>query len=112
MRELIPKATRIGLLVNPHNVNAEPVTRDIKAAASSIAVELLVVEATDSREIEAAFVTLVGKGVDALVVGTDPFFYRRRIQITTLATRHALPSVYNARDYAGAGGLISCMEQT
>ena len=107
LRELIPKAARIGLLVNPHNVNAEPVTRDIKAAASSIAVELLVVEATDSREIEAAFVTLVGKGVDALVVGTDPFFYRRRIQITTLATRHALPSVYNARDYAGAGGLMS-----
>ena len=107
LHELVPKAARIGLLVNPRNANAEAVTRDLSAAASATPVQLIVVEATDSREIETAFATLVGKRVDALVVGTDPFFFRRRIQLTTLATRHALPTVYNARDYAEAGGLMS-----
>jgi putative tryptophan/tyrosine transport system substrate-binding protein len=78
----------------------------MKAAASSISVELVIVEASDSREIETAFATLNGKRVDALVIGTDPFFFGRRVQITTLATRHGLPTIYNARDYAEAGGLM------
>jgi putative ABC transport system substrate-binding protein len=80
---------------------------DLQAASSAIAVELVPVGASNSREIDTAFVALAGKQVDALVVGTDSFFFGRRVQITTLATRHGLPSIYNARDYAEAGGLMT-----
>jgi len=107
LQELVPKAVRVGLLVNSRAPNSEAVTRDLQAAASAIGVELVTVGASDSREIDAAFVAFAGKRVDALVVGTDPFFFGRRVQITTLATRHGLPSIYNARDYAEAGGLMS-----
>jgi putative tryptophan/tyrosine transport system substrate-binding protein len=106
VRELVPNAARVGLLINSRSPNADAVTRDMKAAASSIAVELVIVEASESREIETAFATINSKRVDALVIGTDPFFFGRRVQITTLATRHGLPTIYNARDYAEAGGLM------
>ena len=107
LRELLPAASRFGLLVNPKNENAETITRDLKAAAAKISVEISVVQASNSREIEAAFAALVRDKVDALVIGTDPFFYSRRVQLTTLATRHALPAVYNLRGYTEAGGLMS-----
>jgi putative tryptophan/tyrosine transport system substrate-binding protein len=107
LREVVPNAARIGLLVNPHNANAEAVTQEVTAAATAVNVETKVVEASDTRGIETAFATLVGSHVDALVVGTDPFFFRRRVQLTTLATRHGLPAIYNASDYAEAGGLMS-----
>ena len=108
LRELVPGATRIAALVNPESAaNAEAVTRDLTAAGSAIGVRIDVVHASDSRQIETAFATLVRNRVDALLVGTDPFFYSRRLQLATLATRHALPTVYNAREYAEAGGLMS-----
>ena len=107
LRELLPAASRFGLLVNPKNENAETITRDLKAAAAKIGVEIDVVRATDSHEIEEAFVALIRDKVHALVVGTDPFFYNRRVQLATLATRHALPTIYNVRAYAEAGGLMS-----
>jgi putative ABC transport system substrate-binding protein len=66
-----------------------------------------VVRATDSHEIEEAFVALIGNKVHALVVGTDPFFYNLRVQLAALAKRHALPTIYNVRAYAEAGGLMS-----
>ena len=77
------------------------------AAASASGVEIDVVQARDSREIEAAFATLVRKRAGALVVGADPFFYGRRVQLATLATRHAIPTVYNVREFAEVGGLMS-----
>jgi putative ABC transport system substrate-binding protein len=107
LRELIPHATKIGLLVNPHNANAETVRTELMTAAATIGVAINVVEASDSRHIETAFATLVRNRVDGLVVGTDPFFLRRRVQITTLATRHGLPAIYNANEYTEAGGLMS-----
>jgi putative tryptophan/tyrosine transport system substrate-binding protein len=107
LRELVPKAVRVGLLINSHGPNADAVTKDMKAAASAIAVELVIVEASDSREIETAFSTLASKRVDALVVGPDSLFFGRRVQITTLATRYGLPTIYNTRDYAEAGGLMT-----
>src|SRR5262249_37068873 len=85
LRELLPAASRFGLLVNPKNENAETITRNLKAAAAKISVEISVVQASNSREIEAAFAALVRDKVDALVIGTDPFFYSRRVQLTTLA---------------------------
>ena len=107
LRELVPTASRIGLLVNPDNANVEAVKAEVAQAAAAIGIQVTAVEARDSRGIEAAFATLVSNRVEGLVVGTDPFFFRRRIQLTTLATRHGLPAVYNARDYAEAGGLMS-----
>ena len=104
LRELVPAASRFGLLVNPNNENAKAITSDLKAAAATIGVEIEVVRATNSREIEAAFAALVRDKVDALVVATDPFFYSRRVQLATLATRHALTTIYNLRAY---GGLMS-----
>ena len=107
LRELVPDAKRIGLLVNPHNANVEDIKKEVVTAASAIKIDLKVVEASDSREIEVAFATLIDNRVDALVVGTDSLFFNRRIQITTLAARHVLPAIYNAHDYAEAGGLMS-----
>jgi putative ABC transport system substrate-binding protein len=93
LRELVPAASRFGLLINPNNENAEAITGDLKAAAATVGVEIDVVRATDSHEIEEAFVALIRDKVHALVVGTDPFFYNRRVQLATLAMRHALPTI-------------------
>jgi ABC-type uncharacterized transport system substrate-binding protein len=107
LRELVPTAARIGLLVNPSNMNAADVTKDLTAAGAAMGVQIEVVQASNSLEIDAAFVSLVRKRADALVAGTDSFFFSRRLQLATLATRHAIPAVYNAREYAEAGGLMS-----
>jgi len=106
LRELLPTARRIGLLVNPTNPNVEGATKDVTAAALATGVEIDVVRASDSREIEVAFAALVRNRADALVVGPDAFFTSRRLQIATLATRHALPAVSNSREFAEAGGLM------
>jgi len=106
LHELVPRAARFGLLVNPHNTNAEAV-KDVMTAASAIGVGVDVREASDSRGIEAAFSVFAQNRIDALVVGTDRFFFRRRLQLATLATRHAIPAVFNAREYAEVGGLIA-----
>jgi ABC-type uncharacterized transport system substrate-binding protein len=107
LHELVPAAVRVGLLVNPRVPQTELATKDVAAAASAIGLQIEVVEASDSREIEAAFRTLVRNRADALVVGPDPFFASRRLQLATLATRHAIPAVYNIREYAEVGGLMS-----
>ena len=107
LHELVPTAARIGLLVNPANANVEGVTQDVTAAAAVFGVRIDIVQARDSREIEAAFATLVRNKADALLVGADSFFFNRRLQLATLATRHAIPAIYFVRECAEAGGLMS-----
>jgi putative ABC transport system substrate-binding protein len=107
LRELLPTAVRIGLLVNPTNANVEGVTRDVREAASVIGVQIDIVQASDSRQIEDAFARLVRNRADALVVGADAYFVNRRLQLATLATRHAIPAVFNVREFPEAGGLMS-----
>jgi putative ABC transport system substrate-binding protein len=107
LRELVPKATRIGLLVNPKNTTSSAQTSDVVAAASAAGAMIDVVRASDSREIEVAFATLVRNNADALLVGTDPFLYSRRVQLATLAARHAIPAIYPVRENAEVGGLMS-----
>jgi putative tryptophan/tyrosine transport system substrate-binding protein len=107
LRELLPTAVRIGLLVNPTNANVEGVTRDVREAASAIGAQIDIVQASDSRQIEDAFATLVRNRADALVVGSDAYFVSRRLQLATLATRHAIPAVFNVREFPEAGGLMS-----
>jgi len=107
LRELLPTATRVGLLVNPTNENVEGVTKDVAAAADTLGVQIDVVRASNSREIEAAFATLVRNKVNALLIGPDVFFSSRRVQLATLTARHAIPAIMNVREFAEVGGLMS-----
>jgi len=83
------------------------VTKDVTAAAATLGVQIDVVQASDSREIEAAFAMLVRNKADALLIGSDVFFISRRVQLATLTTRHAIPAVQNVRGFAEVGGLMS-----
>src|SRR6266581_2313046 len=107
LHELIPAAARVGLLVNPKFAATERAMRDVTAAAAAIGLQVDVVRASDSREIESVFRTLVHNKADALLVGPDAFFVSRSLQLAILAARHVLPAVYNVREYAEAGGLMS-----
>jgi putative ABC transport system substrate-binding protein len=107
LRELVPAAKRIGLLVNPDNANAEAVTGEMAAAASAIGVQIELMRASDIPAIHTAVAALVRDKADALVVGADPFFFSRRGQLVTLTTRHAIPTVFTVREFPEAGGLMS-----
>ena len=105
--ELAPQAGMIALLVNPNNASAEPQMRDVQEAAGAKRVRLRILKASTENEIDAAFTTLVQLHAEGLLVGTDPFFFNRREQLVALAARHAIPAIYEFRDFAAAGGLIS-----
>jgi putative ABC transport system substrate-binding protein len=107
LHELLPKAARIGLLVNPSNANFEDVTKGVMAAAAALGIQIDVVQASDSREIEAAFAMLVRNKANALLIGSDVFLNGRRVQLATLTARHAIPAVQNVREFAEVGGLMS-----
>ena len=107
LRELLPGITVIATLLNPNFPGAERQLRDAEAAAGALGLQLIVLRATTEREIDAAFATMAQQGTSALVVGGDPFFIARREQIVALAARHAIPTIYPARDFAVAGGLMS-----
>jgi len=108
LRELIPKVSRVGVLVNPANpATSEATLRDVGLAARALGLQIVVLNASTSREINAAFATFVGERPDALFVGTDPFFTNRRIQLVHLATLHKVPATYTGRLFAELGGLMS-----
>jgi putative ABC transport system substrate-binding protein len=102
-----PDVELIGLLVNPNNPNAGPDTEEAEAAANALGRKLLVLNATNDRELETAFETVGQKGAGALTVNIDPFFFRARDQIISLAARHGLPTIYPVRQFVDAGGLMS-----
>jgi putative tryptophan/tyrosine transport system substrate-binding protein len=108
LHELVPKAVRIAVLVNPANVpTAESTLQEIPDAARALGVQVQVLNASTSREIEAAFAAAVRDYADALFVTGDPFFVSRRVQLAILAARDRIPATYNARDFVEAGGLMS-----
>jgi putative ABC transport system substrate-binding protein len=108
LRDLLPKAARIGVLVNPTNVQTtERAVRDVNATADALGLQIQVLNATNGNEIDAAFTTLVSHRADGLLVAADAFFFSRRVQIALLAARHMVPTIYTVSDYAEAGGLIS-----
>jgi putative tryptophan/tyrosine transport system substrate-binding protein len=109
LRQLVPKAATIAVLVDPGpNVpEAERELRDIQAAAHASGQELIVVEVRSDRDIEAAFATFARRGAGALFVGTSAFFNSRRERVAALAIRHALPASYVQSEFAAAGGLMS-----
>jgi putative tryptophan/tyrosine transport system substrate-binding protein len=108
LHELVPKAVRLAVLLNPANANSTETTlRQVQDAARTAGLQTLVFNASTSREIEAAFAMLAGERPDALFVAGDAFFLSRRVQFVTLAAHHRIPVVYADRDYVAAGGLMS-----
>jgi putative tryptophan/tyrosine transport system substrate-binding protein len=108
LHDLMPKAVRIAVLVNPANATVAEITlREIPEAARALGLQVQVLNASTSREIEAAFATLVRDRADALFVAPDVFFTSRRVQLATLAARHAIPATYGIREYVEVGGLMS-----
>jgi putative ABC transport system substrate-binding protein len=108
LRELVPKAARVTVLVNPANApNTETTLRDAKEAAPSIGLQINVPNAATIGEIDAAFATLASDRPDALFVAPDAFFASHRVQLANLAARERIPTIYSNRDYVTVGGLMS-----
>ena len=108
LHDLVPKAVRIAVLVNPANAStAETTLREVPEAARTLGLQIAVLNARTSREIEAAFATLARDRADALFVASDAFFISRRVQFATLAARHGIPAAYPTRGEVEAGGLMS-----
>jgi putative tryptophan/tyrosine transport system substrate-binding protein len=108
LHDLVLKAVRVAVLINPANtVSAEATLREMPEAAHRLGLQIQVIKASTSREIDAAFTTLVRDRADALFVAPDAFFISRRVQLATLAARHAIPATYHSRDIVEVGGLMS-----
>ena len=107
LHEMVPKAATIAVLVNPNYSDAEDQLRDVQGAAARLGVQLVIVRANAESDFDAAFSTVVQQRSGALLVCASPFFNTRREQLVVLAARHALPTIYEWRDFAAAGGLMS-----
>ena len=108
LRELVPAAIRVAVLLNPANPsNAKSTRTDLEATAPTLGLQVQFYDASTSQEIDTAFAALVRERSDALFVGPDGFFDSRRVQLTTLAARHVLPASGASREFVEAGGLMS-----
>jgi putative tryptophan/tyrosine transport system substrate-binding protein len=108
LHELVPKAVRLAVLVNPANApTAEATLRDVPEAARAVGMQIQVLNASTIREIEAAFATVVHDRADALLLAPDGFFSSRSVQFATLAARHGIPTAHPVREAVEAGGLMS-----
>jgi putative tryptophan/tyrosine transport system substrate-binding protein len=107
LRELLPGVTRVAALVNPTGPTAETALRDIDPAAHAMGMQIKVLKASTSGEINAVFATFVRDRPDALFVSPDSVFTARRVQLAHLTTRHGIPATYASREYAEVGGLMS-----
>jgi putative ABC transport system substrate-binding protein len=107
LRELVPQAATLGVLLNPIFPAAASQLRDMQEAARTIGLQLHVLQASTDGEIDAAFESVAQQRIPALVAASDPFFNTRRDKLAALAARHAVPTMYSFRDFAVAGGLMS-----
>jgi putative ABC transport system substrate-binding protein len=107
LHEMLPKATPIAVLINPKFMDAENQLRDVQEAGARLGVQLVIVRANAESDFDAAFSALVGQRAGALLVSASPFFNIRREQLVVLAARHAVPAIFEWRDFAVAGGLMS-----
>jgi putative ABC transport system substrate-binding protein len=107
LHELVPKATTIAVLVNPNFSDAEDQLRDLRGAAAHLGVQLVIVRADMESDFDGAFLMLVQQQAGALLVCSSPFFNGRREQLVVLSARYAVPTVYEWREFATAGGLMS-----
>jgi ABC-type uncharacterized transport system substrate-binding protein len=107
LRELMPQAATIGVLLNPNFQPAANQLRDLQEAARAIDVQIHVLNAATDRELDAVFETIAQQRIAALAVTADPFFDTRRDKLVALAAHHAVPTIYHFREFAAAGGLMS-----
>src|SRR5262245_19709394 len=108
LHELVPGATRVAVLVNPSDaIRTKSNVRDVEAAARALGLQIHVLNASTIGDIDAAFTALLRERLDALFVVPDAFFANRRVQLATLAARHAIPAAYAQRDFVEVGGLMS-----
>jgi len=107
LHELVPAAKVVGYLVNPTNPSSQSELTDVQAAARALRLQLIVLNANDEREIDAAFANFSQQGIEAFFTGADIFFFNRREQIVAQAAHYAMPAVYHLRDFAADGGLMS-----
>jgi putative tryptophan/tyrosine transport system substrate-binding protein len=109
LHELVPKANRAAVLINPaaNSVTTESTLRQVQDAARAIGLQIDVLKASTSRDIEAAFATLVSQRVEALFVAPNGYFHSRRVQFATLSARYGIPASFSDRSYVEAGGLMS-----
>jgi putative ABC transport system substrate-binding protein len=107
LRELVPAATRLAVLVNPSTGSRDATVKDVEVAARAIGLQSRVFNASVGREIDAAFAAFARERPDGLFVAPDPFFLSRRVQLVHWASRHAIPATYSTRDFTEAGGLVS-----
>jgi putative ABC transport system substrate-binding protein len=110
LRELLPQASNIAVLLNPGNPNAKPISSTLHSAATNIGVQLNLLQATTDVEIERAYQTL--KPGSPLLVGTDPSFFARRDALVALGAKFAMPTMYDNREAVSAGGLMSYGQNT
>ena len=106
-RQIVPKATKIGLLVSPKSNETELERNDVQAAAHALGQQLITLDVTSDRDIETAFATFVQGGAGALFIGTGTFTFSKREQLVALAARHSLPASYAGRQFASIGGFMS-----
>jgi putative ABC transport system substrate-binding protein len=107
LHQLVPRVTAMAVLLNPANPNAQPQAKVLEGAAKSLGLELHVLHARSDQDIDTAFASMADRHVEALLIGPDNFIFSRNAQIAALALRHALPALYQIREFAAAGGLIS-----
>ena len=107
LHEVVPAATTLALLVNPTNLNAETLSSDLHAAARTLGLQLQVLHASAEREIDAVFTALHQLQAGGLMIGHDAFFNSQSERLATLALRRAMPTIYQFREFAAAGGLMS-----
>jgi putative tryptophan/tyrosine transport system substrate-binding protein len=107
LRQIVPNATTIAMLVHPNTPQTEGERRDVQAAALAIGQQLVILDASSERDFEPAFATFVQRGAGALLVGPGPFFNSNRERLVALAARHVLPASYAERESVVAGGLMS-----
>jgi putative tryptophan/tyrosine transport system substrate-binding protein len=107
LRELVPSAASMAVLLNPTNANFQTQLRGVQDAARDLGQQVSILSANTEREIDVAFATAAQSGARALRVGSDPFFGSERDQVIALAARHAVPAIYEGREFATAGGLAS-----
>lgn len=107
LRELVPTAKLIGVLINPTGPNLKPVLQDMHAAARTVGLPIHITHASTERDLEGVFAGLVQRGVNALVIGTDTFFNSQSGKLGALSVRYGLPAIYQYREFVAAGGLMS-----
>jgi putative ABC transport system substrate-binding protein len=107
LRELVPEATLIALVVNPNDPRTKSDIEDVEAGARVLGQQIIILEVSSDRDFDALFATITQRGVRALLVGNDPFLNSQAQQLVALAARHAIPAIYGLRKYAEAGGLMS-----